>query len=376
MPKNNYSEYANRFIVETTTFKLLDSEKKLLEELQPAGLMLRSRNFRQDQPYEVWFKEYEAYLHDLFQILDQKKTILCIDHEGGLIIRPPAPITRFPYPAHWQEHSGQVAKSIATELQSLGINLIFAPSADINTNPGNPIIGERAFSCETNDVCQKALEFSEIMLQENILPCAKHFPGHGDTNQDSHTDFIELQCSEQDLLNRELIPFQKLIEQNIPAILTAHLNFPKLDADNIVTYSEYFLHQLLRHKLQFNGVIISDALCMKPILDTLHDRTSTIKAINAGLDFFLIAGPNTDLSLAKTMIDYIQQGFKNNEIDQINLEKSNNRIEQFLSSLPVNQTNFLKQSIFDKHAELNKLLRTKMKANQDADSFRDKIITD
>jgi beta-N-acetylhexosaminidase len=181
-------QFGHRFIVEPSGPVLLAKEKKLLAELKPAGVMLRKRNFVEGEPYEKWLAAYRALVEDLRKAAGGDRLILSIDHEGGRVVRPPEPITRFPYAARWADRSREVAEAMAAELRSLAINTVFGPVADIHSNPANPVINQRAFGRTPEEVLSGAIPYIEVMEAEGILPCPKHFPGHGDTHIDSARD--------------------------------------------------------------------------------------------------------------------------------------------------------------------------------------------
>ena len=339
------------FIVEVAGISLSDNEKSQLEELQPAGIMFRKRNFVQDVEYENWFSKYHDLISELGEILDLERTILCIDHESYQIVRPPLPITRFPYAAKWHDKVSEVAAAMAVELKSLGINLSFAPVADINTNIDSPIIGDRAFGVDVKSVTSKVIEFSNALTQNGVLACAKHFPGHGDATADSHYELPIIDIDLETLRSRELIPFKEYIDLGFPAVLTGHIQFPQIDSQQ-VTFSKAFLIDILREELGFGGVVFADAFCMEPVRKTLDTSASTINALNAGIDFIPIVGPGVDLELTVRLAGSI----KHNDLDQNLSEFSCARIDSFLDTLPRNEPHLLSESVLAKNAELARFI--------------------
>ncbi|PWT96636.1 MAG: hypothetical protein C5B53_09255, partial [Candidatus Melainabacteria bacterium] len=296
MNLDKISTFGKMFVVEPAGPTLTDREKRLLQELKPAAIMFRKRNFLQGQNYEVWLAAYRELLKQCREAIGRERIIVSVDHEGGRVIRPPLPITPFPYAAKWADQVAPVATAMVIELKSLGINVNFAPVADIHSNPDNPVINERSFGTTAKSVTEAATKFATVMSKNAIIPCAKHFPGHGDTKQDSHFGLPVLESTLDELRKRELIPFQALVDMGIPMVMTAHILFPKIDRENSATCSKTILHDLLRKEMGFKGVIIADALGMKAIKAEEYDTVA--KSLNASLDLFLVAGDNVNLESA------------------------------------------------------------------------------
>src|SRR5690606_11522733 len=148
--------------------------------------------------------------------------------------------TNFGYPVDYCKKASEVASAMADELRSLGINLSWSPSADVNTNPENPIVGKlgRAFSSDPNAVAAYCVEFSRALQSGGIIPCGKHFPGHGDTWSDSHLELPAVELDKKLAMERELVPFKALIEAGVPCIMTAHVLFKGIDPVNPATFSK------------------------------------------------------------------------------------------------------------------------------------------
>ncbi|MGL4987347.1 MAG: glycoside hydrolase family 3 protein [Treponemataceae bacterium] len=152
---------------------------------------------------------------------------------------------------------------ISQELRALGINMNFAPTVDLYTNYNSSVIGPRSFGEEKNLVGILGAAFTEGSLQAGVLPTAKHYPGHGDTHLDSHGRLPIIDIDKEMLLDRELVPFIYLIKEGIPAIMSGHLAFPQISQSDIpASLSRYFLHDILREKLAFKGLIITDDMMM------------------------------------------------------------------------------------------------------------------
>lgn len=173
---------------------------------------------------------------------------------------------------------------ISMELRTLGINLNFAPAVDLYTNYQSSVIGIRSFSESPEIAAKLAVAFMKGARRAGVLSTAKHFPGHGDTQHDSHGRLPRIAISKETLISRELVPFQALIDAKVPAIMTAHINFPALAQEGEpATFSKYILNGLLRDELGFNGIIITDDIMMNGATSYVGGLSIAVqKAIEAG----------------------------------------------------------------------------------------------
>lgn len=344
-----------RFIVEPSGLSLSAEERDLLRALRPAGIMLRSRNISRDEPYEAWLPRYAALLKDVRTAIGRERIIVCIDHEGGNVHRFPAPITRFPYPAFYgasQYAIESVSTVWAVELKSLGINLTFSPCADIHTNPDNPVIKHRAYGTTPEEVARAVTTCAATLRQEGVVPCAKHFPGHGDTSVDSHYALPVLNRSRDELLTRELIPFKALIDDGIEMVMSAHLMVPQLDAVNQATVSPAVLQGVLRDTLGFQGVTIADALGMKAIRDDVLKEDFPSRAHAAGLDLFLMVGDPVSIKDALSLRDSLRSAIDRGGISEESARATQQRLESFLALIPQYEVHALSPEQQATHAAL------------------------
>lgn len=357
--KEQIARFGSKFVVEPAQTQLTGEEMHLLERLQPAGIMFRKRNFLQGVDYELWLTAYEKLILQLRQVIHRQNIMLCLDHEGGRVIRPPAPITAFPYAARWADSAEAVGQAMAVELKSLGINVNFAPVADIHSNPNNPVINERAFGRNAQEVSSTVVQFAKTLSNNGILPCAKHFPGHGDTDNDSHYELPVLHLSMEELRKRELIPFQSLIDWGVPIIMTAHVLFPKIDPLDNATFSAKILHDLLRVEMGYKGIVISDGLGMAPAVGSLSKRETLAKAVNAGLDLFLVTGDTVTIADAAELAQHLETALIKGEIREESLEASIERIEKLLSVIPQYPISKLDNDTIQRHHALAERLKAK-----------------
>ncbi len=197
-------------------------------------------------------------------------------------------------------------KKIAQHCRRVGITWNFAPVVDVNTNPNNPIIGNRSYGSDVQNVTRKAIAFSDGMKSENVLASAKHFPGHGDTSSDSHKTTPTVAHNRARLDSVELFPYKKLIENNISGIMVAHLDVPSLETNNLPSsISKKVITDLLKNELQYKGLIITDALNMEGVAKQFPPGIVDVKAFEAGNDLLLFS---QNVKLAKEKIkDFIIQ---------------------------------------------------------------------
>ena len=236
--------------------------------------------------------EDQARAINKFQNLSKVPLLISMDAEWGIGMRLDDAFS-FPYNMTLGAIKNDslvydVGKRIGYHAKRLGVHINFAPVVDINTNPRNPIIGSRSFGEDKFNVSRKAVNYLKGMHHHGIMGAAKHFPGHGDTETDSHKTLPSISFSKERIDDVELYPFKKLIENNLDGIMTAHLNIPNLDKNRISTLSKKVINDLLLDDLGFEGLVITDALDMKAIVDFSKGEYPDITALNAGNDLLLM----------------------------------------------------------------------------------------
>ena len=218
---------------------------------------------------------------------------VAVDQEGGRVVRLKDPLTPIP-PMRKLGDMGDmrltadVSEVIATEVAALGFNLNFAPVLDVDTNPKNPIIGDRAFSDDPAAVARTAGAFLLGHHIANVIPCGKHFPGHGDTLLDSHKALPVLEHERARLDALEFQPFRRMIAAEIPMLMTAHMMVPILDPEHPSTLSRATIRGLLREELGYQGVVITDDLEMAAVAAHYEIEEMVELGLRAGIDIFLI----------------------------------------------------------------------------------------
>ena len=218
---------------------------------------------------------------------------VALDQEGGRVVRIKDPLTPIPPMRALGDMrdarlTADVSEVIATEVGALGFNLNFAPVLDVDTNPRNPIIGDRAFSDDPIYVCRTAGAFLLGHHVAGVIPCGKHFPGHGDTLLDSHEDLPVIEHEMSRLRGVELMPFRRMVEAGVPMIMTAHILAPAIDPDYPATLSKAAIRGLLRDEFGFQGVVITDDLEMNAVAERYSIEEMVELGLRAGVDIFLI----------------------------------------------------------------------------------------
>jgi len=259
---------------------------RLVREGRVGGVVLFARNLC--GPAQV--RELVAGLHRLAP----PDTPLCvaIDQEGGRVQRLRAPWTEWPPMRRLgerddPEETARVARALARELADLGIDLDFAPVVDVDTNPRNPVIGDRSFGREPERVARHARAFIQAMQAAGVAACAKHFPGHGDTNEDSHLALPRVDHPLERLREVELVPFRAAAEAGVASMMTAHVLLPCFDPRLPATLCGSAI-ELLRGELGYDGVVFGDDFEMAAVAQHFPPREATRRALEAGVDALLV----------------------------------------------------------------------------------------
>jgi beta-N-acetylhexosaminidase len=215
-----------------------------------------------------------------------------VDQEGGRVQRLVDGFTAIPsmrdVGRQGPTAAGRWGRAIARELRSVHIDLDFAPVVDVDSNPANPVIGERSFGTDPGTVSACAVEFIQMMQLMGVGACAKHFPGHGDTNKDSHHDLPVLPHTMERLGLTELPPFAASIQAGVASIMTAHVLFEALDPGVPATLSRRVVQGMLRDELGYDGMVFTDDLEMKAVADRWPLGEAAVLALGAGVDVALV----------------------------------------------------------------------------------------
>ena len=234
---------------------------------------------------------------DLQTIADPVPLFISVDQEGGLVVRVTDGATIFPGnmaigATGDRSLARQIAEASASELLAMGVNMDLGPDVDVNTNPLNPVIGVRSFGSNVDLVSQLGTDTIQTIQASGVSAVAKHFPGHGDTDVDSHRDLPVVPHPLERLQSLELVPFKAAMQAGVDGIMTAHLYLPQIEPqpDLPATLSRTVLTGLLREQLGYQGLILTDALDMDAIKKDRTAAEAAVQAFRAGADLLLVAG--------------------------------------------------------------------------------------
>lgn len=237
---------------------------------------------------------------------------ISIDEEGGNVSRLPSELVKLPTAAqlatvHTPQQVENIANHLGQALSAYGIQLDFAPVMDINSNPNNPVIGTRSFSSEPQQVANYALAFHNGLASAHVVSAMKHFPGHGNTDVDSHVALPIINATKEELLQHELIPFIAAIKEQAPMIMVGHLLIPALDQDAPASISKAIITNLLRHELRYQGLIITDDVTMDAL--QLPIAQIAVQTVTAGSDLVLVGhGLDRALEAQQALIEAVEDG--------------------------------------------------------------------
>lgn len=267
--------------------------RSLAKEFDLGGAILFSRNV--EAPEQV--AELAATIEGLGRSIP---AWVSVDQEGGRVARLKEPFTRWPPMAvlgraQSEALAERFGRALARELRAVGITLDYAPVLDIHTNPKNPVIGDRAFAEKADEVARFGTIVIRALQTEGVAACGKHFPGHGDTNTDSHHELPLVEHPPDRLRAVEFVPFRAAIREDVAFIMTAHVYVPSLDEQVPATLSPLIVQKVLREELGYEGVILSDDLEMKAISARTPVPVAAVQAIKAGCDAVLVCGGDVDL---------------------------------------------------------------------------------
>jgi beta-N-acetylhexosaminidase len=224
--------------------------------------------------------------------------LVSVDQEGGRVARLGEPLTALPPMRALGERGDpeltrEAARILGEELAQVGFTLDFAPVCDVDSNPANPVIGDRAFGRDAAVVATHARAFFEGLEASGVAACAKHFPGHGDTETDSHLELPRVRQTLSRLDAVELSPFRALVAHGVPTVMSAHVVYDALDPEAPATVSPTVMTRLLRGPMNFSGVAFCDDLFMRAVADRWPVEESAVLAVGAGCDALLVCTDRT-----------------------------------------------------------------------------------
>ena len=266
--------------------------RAIAREFDLGGVIFFARNVA--EPEQV-----AELAHEAQSLASELPLWVSVDQEGGRVARLKRPFTEWPPMmtlgrARDEALAGRFARALAAELRAVGISLDYAPVLDIHTNPKNPVIGDRALADQADEVARLGTAIIRGLQESGIAACGKHFPGHGDTSTDSHHELPLVEHPPDRIEAVELVPFKAAIAAGVASIMTAHVLIPALDEDNPATLSPAIVDRLLKQRLGYDGLVLSDDLDMKAISGRHGYAEATVRAIDAGCDAVLMCAPRPE----------------------------------------------------------------------------------
>jgi beta-glucosidase-like glycosyl hydrolase len=292
-----------------------------------AGFLLFRRDFSS-------LDELSELTTRLRRISPTPDPFLSMDEEGGLVTQlspqfETAPTARVLGRAASAGEVRAIATELGRELISRGVNLDFAPVYDVDLEPANPVIGPRSFSPSPEEVATLAGAFAAGLRDGGVLPCAKHFPGHGDTHLDSHLSLPICPATREELAALHLGPFRRAIAEDIPLVMVSHVAYPALSPDGLpATLSVEVVSGLLRGELGYDGVIITDAMEMRAVTASFPPGEAAVRALEAGADLLCYGCYDDGVTEA---IAALEEAVRSGRLSAERLEASQGRIESLRS---------------------------------------------
>lgn len=296
---------------------------KLINEKKIGGFILFSRNIEDE--------EQTLKLLNNLKLENSNNSIplfLSIDEEGGKVSRLPKSYKKISEAINFGEKgnndvSYELGQVLGNRVKILGFNVNFAPVLDIYSNHKNTVIGSRAYGTTVEGVVNNGLEVMKGIRSTNIIPVIKHFPGHGDTSLDSHIELPKVNKTLDELESLELIPFDKAIEDDIEMVMVAHILYPEIDAYYPASMSSNIIQGILRDKMGYEGVVVSDDMTMGAIVENYNLEDGVLQFIKSGGDLALICHGQDNPILA---IDKIINSVNEGEISEDEIDKKVYRV--------------------------------------------------
>lgn len=313
------------FIVGVPGTELSEPSQEFLRDYQPGGVIYFAQNY-----------ETPALVNEMSEAIqatrdEQRKLplFISVDHEGGKVQRFRKPFTHFPEPVEIGDIGSpklafMVAEVMARELKAVGVNVDFHPLCDIHTRANNPVIGRRAFGMDDEVVSRMASAMVRGFVANGVIACAKHFPGHGDTTVDSHFELPKTDVPWDQLMQRELKPFVRVIRSRVDMIMTAHILNRALDPKYPATLSAATIQNGLRKELRYSRLVITDDMQMDAVAKNFGEEEMIALAINAGCDLLLYRHEEKGRKAMDTAFRFLAEG----KISAENIEASFARIKE------------------------------------------------
>jgi len=289
------------------------------------GVILFGRNLETPQQIHALVSSLQSLRH---KTRDKLPLFIGIDMEGGRVARLKAPFTQWPSLSKLGKIDStslafKFASSMAAELRAMGINLDFAPCVDTLTNPKNIVIGDRAISTDPEQVAKLTSALVRGYIKGGIIPCAKHFPGHGNTLIDSHEELPVESVDMARLKEVELVPFKKVFRARLDMVMTAHIKYNHIDPEFPATLSKKVIHDLLRTELRYRNLVVTDDLDMKALTKHFTTEQIPVRALQAGCDLLLYCNNFDNPPIA---LESLTKAVKDHTLTAKQIDESYNRV--------------------------------------------------
>jgi beta-N-acetylhexosaminidase len=300
-----------------------DADVKALLDAGVGGVILFKRNVESAQQVAELVHGLKAYAG--------RPLLASVDQEGGRVARlRGAPFTTLPPMRDIGQRGDaalatRVGRLLAFEVRALGFDVDFAPVLDVDTNPANPVIGDRSFARDPHVVARLGVALAQGLEAGGVASCGKHFPGHGDTTTDSHLALPRLTHSLDRLRQVELLPFAAFARAGLASLMTAHVIFEAIDPGVPATMSQAVLDGLLRRELGYNGVVVSDDLEMRAIADHFSVERAAVDGLRAGVDLFLVCH---HADVQHRAIEAVARAVESGEVSRERLAQAQARVER------------------------------------------------
>lgn len=278
-----------------------DDARAAIEELHVGGVILFSKNVESASQLAAFTNS----LKELNRAAGNEPLFLCVDEEGGSVSRMPPEVTDLPNAYDYIQEGGDPCawgEVLAAECAAFGFNLDFAPVLDVWSNPDNTVIGKRAFGSDAKTVAMAGQRTADRLSYDGIIPVGKHFPGHGDTNTDSHESLPVVDKSLEELEALELYPFQYAFGDNLAAVMVGHILLKQIDPQLPASLSPQVVDGLLRRELGFDGVVFTDDLTMGAVSQSYDISEAVVLSLQAGCDMALVCHGEENVRAAHAAI--------------------------------------------------------------------------
>lgn len=313
------------FVIGLRDKVLTQDEAEFIIKNNIGGVILFSRNVDSPEQVHALCRQIQSLRH---KSRDKLPLFIGIDQEGGRVARLSSSFTQWPSASYLGKLDStsvafKFALSMGAEMRAVGINLDFAPCVDVSTNPENKVIGDRALSRDPEQVAKLASALVRGYIKSGVIPCAKHFPGHGNTLIDSHDDLPIESADLERLRSVELVPFKKVFRARLDMVMTSHIQFPKIDPKLPVSLSEIFIKQILRGELRYRGLVITDDLGMGAIAKNFATPDVPVLALHAGCDILLYCN---DFDAPAIALESVSKAVRDHKITAKQIDESYNRV--------------------------------------------------